>query len=148
MDEPLYCFVSTKKTKDGDEHHHIGPLPKKNAEAWMLYLTSRQLEHYSYEVKHCPKHEKRVYEVLSEVWGFCSAENEEEDKEEITNMFELLPCYKCGSVYRWPTQQGTARCDECDTSSPLPRQHYAYPANFASKSFPSSVVILSVDIPE
>ncbi len=30
-----------------------------------------------------------------------------------SNMFGILPCPKCGSEYRWPTQQGTIQCDDC-----------------------------------
>lgn len=29
------------------------------------------------------------------------------------NMYGCLPCPKCGSVYRFPTQDGRIVCDEC-----------------------------------
>lgn len=29
------------------------------------------------------------------------------------NMFGCFPCPVCKSIYRWPTQQGTVRCDDC-----------------------------------
>ena len=29
------------------------------------------------------------------------------------NMFGCFPCPRCKSIYRWPTQQGTVRCDDC-----------------------------------
>ena len=35
------------------------------------------------------------------------------------NMYGCLPCPKCKSVQRWPTQQGAVQCDECGLSVPL-----------------------------
>ena len=29
------------------------------------------------------------------------------------NMYGVLPCPQCGSVYRYPTQDGAIRCDDC-----------------------------------
>ena len=29
------------------------------------------------------------------------------------NMYGCLTCPVCKSIYRWPTQQGTVRCDDC-----------------------------------
>jgi hypothetical protein len=29
------------------------------------------------------------------------------------NMYGCFPCPVCKSIYRWPTQQGTVRCDDC-----------------------------------
>jgi hypothetical protein len=37
-----------------------------------------------------------------------------------TNMFNLVPCPKCGSEYRWPTTAGTIQCDDCGLVVPLP----------------------------
>jgi hypothetical protein len=29
------------------------------------------------------------------------------------NMFGILPCPRCASVYRWPHQDGRLICDDC-----------------------------------
>ena len=29
------------------------------------------------------------------------------------NMYGCFPCPICKSIFRWPTQQGTVRCDDC-----------------------------------
>jgi hypothetical protein len=29
------------------------------------------------------------------------------------NMYGCLPCPKCGSKFRWPTQDRTIQCDDC-----------------------------------
>ena len=36
------------------------------------------------------------------------------------NMFGLRPCPVCDSIYRWPTQDGYAQCDDCGDK----RKHY------------------------
>jgi hypothetical protein len=38
------------------------------------------------------------------------------------NMFGILPCPKCGSVFRWPTQQRTIQCDDCGLVEPAPNK--------------------------
>jgi predicted RNA-binding Zn-ribbon protein involved in translation (DUF1610 family) len=35
------------------------------------------------------------------------------------NMFGVLPCPKCGSIFRWPTQRLTIQCDDCGFVEPL-----------------------------
>ena len=34
------------------------------------------------------------------------------------NMYGCFPCPVCKSIYRWPTQQGTVRCDDCGLATP------------------------------
>ena len=44
-------------------------------------------------------------ESTQKVWLDLSNEN--------ANMYGCLPCPKCGSKYRWPTQELIIECDEC-----------------------------------
>lgn len=46
------------------------------------------------------------------------------------NMYGCFPCPVCKSNYRWPTQQGTARCDDCGLVQELEKteQHNAKPS--------------------
>jgi hypothetical protein len=59
-----------------------------------------------------------IYE-LPEPCEICGARwsCEHYEKPAQPNMFGLLPCPNCGSTFRWPTQQGTIQCDDCNTSS-------------------------------
>ena len=44
-----------------------------------------------------------------------------------SNMFGCFPCQVCKSIYRWPTQQGTVKCDDCGLVQELEKteQHNA-----------------------
>jgi ribosomal protein L37AE/L43A len=41
------------------------------------------------------------------------------------NMFGCLPCPKCGSKFRWPTQSGVIVCDDCGFTEPSPAKEDA-----------------------